>query len=350
MVQGSHTGMRRVPLPCRRLVWCLLLCCLPGCGEDPDNGEVQDGQSVQGCKSGSAAACDDGNDCTVDSCAKDGGCGHEPKSGSCQTGQPCTLGACVATTCANTGPATATTVVEDLLPWSVRRRPGGGLIAVGGLDTGLQWKLRVVALDLEGETIDAESRTVDALVRHCDFAPDGGIRCAGPGGPASVPLDKQHPQIGAWSADGEPLWQATLSNWPSDEHGCRRFAVAPDGGVFCGLDHPPKGPHQPLARLDHKGGVAWTHAIEEIALDQPPPLAPLDGGGVAMVGVPPDDWSAGVFKAIRVLSLGPKGDVMDADDVAVPQAAKAVSFLAMDRTTHGAVVVAVSDQVACAAG
>jgi hypothetical protein len=49
------------------------------------------GECATGCQ-GNAAACDDGNACTSDSCAANGQCAHEAVS--CEDGNPCTMNVC----------------------------------------------------------------------------------------------------------------------------------------------------------------------------------------------------------------------------------------------------------------
>jgi hypothetical protein len=61
------------------------------------------------CIAGAPLLCDDGNPCTNDTCALPGGCGHSAGSGGCDDGDPCTLAdACTDSACAGLpGPATA---------------------------------------------------------------------------------------------------------------------------------------------------------------------------------------------------------------------------------------------------
>ncbi len=327
-------------------IFCLASTLL-ACADEADDGAVHSGRAVQGCTAGELAACDDGNACTQDVCESGGGCTHTKITGPCQLGQPCTVGLCKADTCTASGAASYTIEIEDLLPWDLRARPGGGLVAVGGKDTGLQWKPRIVAIDAWGKTVPDESLVIDATTRRCAFRSDGGLICAGPGGPANVPLRQQHPHLQGWDSAGTSLWKTTLASWPSDERGCRQLAIASDDGAFCGLDDPPGGPHQPLARLQANGQQAWGRVIKEIALHEPPPLAAVADGGVVMAGLPPSDAAAGIYKAVRILRLKPTGEAAWSTDVAAPAAGKGVEFLAMATAADQGVVVAVSDRIGC---
>ena len=58
------------------------------------------------CAPGAALTCDDGNDCTLDSCEAEAGCVHQALQGACDDGNPCTAGdQCVEGLCLPTGPA-----------------------------------------------------------------------------------------------------------------------------------------------------------------------------------------------------------------------------------------------------
>jgi len=88
------------PLDCDDDNGCTLDACNPdtGCVHFPKVGPCDDGDA---CTTGDSCAggecipagpldCDDGNDCTLDSCDPDSGCLHENKVGPCDDGNPCT--------------------------------------------------------------------------------------------------------------------------------------------------------------------------------------------------------------------------------------------------------------------
>lgn len=110
-------------VPCTKADHCAAGKCVPGmktcfCGPGGDCSAYDDGNVCTGAvqcdattglcgpKAGSAPNCDDDNDCTLDGCDAKTGCTHKPAAAACSDGDPCTVSdTCVQGVCASGGVA-----------------------------------------------------------------------------------------------------------------------------------------------------------------------------------------------------------------------------------------------------
>ncbi|MCO4761841.1 MAG: hypothetical protein KC502_10070 [Myxococcales bacterium] len=172
-----------------------------------------DGLDEEGSKfCGDKSACDDGNSCTVDSCAPlDGACTHKPHTGPCSDGVACTLG----DKCDDKANCKAGQKVlfDRILPETTTAKPyyalthtSGDAIVVGQRN-GQPWVARVTPLGAIAWQVKDGSTTGAWL--GAAMGKNGNIVVGGYGGLKSLPF----PRMGHVSPAGKILYAKKVSTY-----------------------------------------------------------------------------------------------------------------------------------------